>query len=122
MITFFRQLTWAVAAIVAISSSAQLARGEGYCEALELCCWPSWCYGCCQDNYCAKPSPSMPCLGWNCCCDPYCAKPMPCVPCVGGGSCYCYRPKPLPPVRLDCDPTYKCGPCCAPALDAAKQP
>jgi hypothetical protein len=105
-----------------IFASVGQTRAENYCAELDLTCWPAYCYRCCPDNYCAKPSPGVSCLCWKGCCTPYCAKPMPSVPCVGGGGCYCYRPKPMPPVQSSCDPSYTCGPPCAPALDSVKQP
>src|SRR5262245_13599890 len=114
-----RKILLGAAAIAGISLTANVCRAECWCSQLDLFCWPTFCYKCCPDNYCCKAAPCVPCLCWKGCCDSYCAKPDPCVPCVGGGSCYCYPPKPLPPIQCGYDQTYKCGPACAPAYDAA---
>jgi hypothetical protein len=112
----------AIVLFIAGACFAQRSQAEDYCAELDLACWPKWCFKSCPDNYCVKPSPCVPCLCWKGCCGPYCPKPIPCMPCVGGGSCYCYGAKPLPPIQCMCDPSYKCGPACAPAVDGIKQP
>ena len=53
--------------------------------------------GCCQEAYCRKPLPWLPCLSLCGLADCYCRKPLPCIPCpapTGCGSDYCRKPLP----------------------------
>jgi|GEM_PF-1279596 len=71
--------------------------------------WQKVDCGCCPDQYCPKPLPSVG-LRWCGCGEPYCPKPLPGVPCLAPGCGVCYDVKPLPCPPRCSEPWYRCLP------------